>query len=58
MLVIERAVVELVIRMRTNRRSLRLEHLRDLPKRLASIDPPRLEFHRNGPILLWSIARA
>ncbi len=57
-LVIERAVVELVIRMRTNRRSLRLEHLSDLSKRLAPIDPSSLEFHRNGYILLWPITRA
>ena len=43
--------------MRTNRRSLRFEHLSDLSKRLVSIDAPGLEFNGNGSILLRSITR-
>lgn len=56
-LVIVRAIVKLVCRVRTNRWSLRLEHLRDLFERLATIDSPGLEFHRNGSILLWPTPR-
>jgi len=56
-LVIVRAKVKLVCRVRTNRGSLRLEHLGDLFERLATIDPPGLEFHRNGSILLWPTPR-
>ncbi len=43
--------------MRTNRGSLRFEHLSDLSKCLVPIDPPGLEFYGNGSILLWPIAR-
>jgi len=56
-LIVVRAIVELVCRVGTNRRRLRLEHLSDLFKRLATIESPGLEFHRNGAILLWSTPR-
>lgn len=58
MLVIERAVVKLVIRMRTNRWSLRLENISDLFNRLAAVDPSSLEFRRNDSILLWPVTCA
>lgn len=44
--------------MRSNGRSLRLKHLSDLTQCLATVDSSRLEFCRNGSILLWPATRA